>query len=85
MSEGQCADHQPWRLLEVINQPGRFDLIDIFPGLESQLGCLLGFCPNFLAALLMVKHPAQVVLEEVNRLKLKFLVSKFSPLRIFFG
>ena len=50
--------YQPWRFPEVINQPGRFDLIDIFPGLESQLGCLLGSHPNFLAARLMFKHSA---------------------------
>lgn len=56
MSEGLHVDQQSWRLPEGINQPGGFNLIDVFPGLESQLGCLLGFCPNFLAALVMLKH-----------------------------
>lgn len=56
--QGQHVDQQPWKFPEVINQPGGFDLIDIFPGLESLPGCLLGACPNFLASFLKLKRSA---------------------------
>lgn len=58
VSEGLHVGQKSWRFPEVINQPGGFDLIDIFSGLESLLGCLFGFRPNFLAALVMLKHSA---------------------------